>query len=224
MDKVKITGYKDKTFNSKTGKELTVLINPKSVSLEKGIHYHENTQAGDSSASGVFDKYDGEKLSFEIFIDCTGVVAGTKENDTAYSKVSELEALVYEYNGDAHRPAFVTVLWGKLLFKGQLSSIKTDYMLFDPAGIPLRAKVAISFANFIDEKTAKKKANQKSPDMSHYLVIREGDSLADLCQKIYGDSTLAPQVARCNNLPGFRKIAAGTHILFPHLNKGGENG
>lgn len=219
MEKITLSAYTDKTFSQQSGKNLKVQINPKTFSLEKGIKYHMNTQAGDNSASGVFDKYDGEKLSFEIIIDCTGVIPDTGAKDTAYSKVSELEALVYDYKGDAHRPAFVQIVWGKLLFKGQLSSLKTEYMLFDKDGIPLRAKVAVAFANFIDEKTAKKKANKRSPDMSHFVVMREGDSLAALCQKIYGDSTLAPQVARINNLPGFRRVAAGTEILFPHLKK-----
>lgn len=220
MEKVILSAYTDKTFKTWTGKTMRVQINPKTFSWEKGIKYHENMQAGSTSGSGVFNKYDGEKLSFEIIIDCTGVVPGTSIIDTAYLKVAALEALVYEYQGDAHRPSFVMIVWGTLLFKGQLSSLKTDYMLFDKYGIPLRAKVALTFVNFIDEKTAKKKAGKQSPDMSHFVVTREGDSLAALCGKIYGDSTLAPQVARINNLPGFRRVAAGTKILFPHLKKG----
>lgn len=220
MEKITLSAYTDKSFAQPTGKDLKVQINPKTFSLEKGIKYHDNEQAGDNSASGVFNRYDGEKLSFDIMIDCTGVIPNTQPTDTAYDKVTELENLVYDYNGDAHRPAFIKVVWGKLLFKGQLSSLKTDYTLFNSDGIPLRAKVSVAFANFVDEKTAKKEADKHSPDMSHYITIREGDSIAALCLQIYGDSTLADQVAQINGLPGFRRIEAGTQILFPHLKKG----
>lgn len=220
MTKVTITTYTDKTFSRKDGEPLELQLNPKAISIRKGIRYQENRQAGDSSASGVFDRYDGEKLSLEIPVDCTGVIPGTGENDTAYSQVAELESRIYNYKGDAHRPAFVKIAWGKLLFKGQLHKIETDYTLFDRSGVALRAVIKAEFANFVDEKTAKKKADKQSPDMSHLITLREGDTLAALCYRLYGDSTLAGQVARINGLNGFRDVPPGTEILFPHLKKG----
>lgn len=220
MSKIQITAYTDKGFSKTDGKPLVLQINPKAFNLKKGIHYQENRQAGDNSASGVFDRYDGEKLSLEILIDCTGVVPGTKENDNAYLKVDQLEKLVYAYKGEAHRPAFVEVAWGDLIFKGQTTKFEVDYTLFDKNGVALRATVKLELANFTDEKTAKKKADKRSPDMSHLVVVREGDTLPALCRQFYDDSTLADQVARINGLNGFRRIPPGTELLFPHLKKG----
>lgn len=220
MGKVQLTAYTDKSFSKADGKPLELQINPKTFNIRKGIHYQENRQAGDNSASGVFDRYDGEKLSLEILIDCTGVVPGTQENDNAYQKVDELEKRVYSYKGEAHRPAFVKVAWGKLIFKGQVNKFEVDYTLFDKSGVALRATVKLGLSNFIDEKTAKKKADKQSPDMSHLVVVREGDTLPALCRQFYDDSTLADQVARINGLSGFRRIPPGTELLFPHLKKG----
>lgn len=219
MAKIKLSAYKDKMYSSLI-KECEVQMNPNSIKLEKGIKYQENKQLGDTSGSGVFERYDGEKLSFELLVDCTGVVENTQESDTADGKVKEIEELVYVYQGNVHRPSFVKIVWGSFLFKGQLCNIKTEYGLFNAQGSPLRAKMALEFASFVDAKTAKKSADKQSPDVSHIVVFREGDTLPLLCQNIYGDSTLVDEVARINGLNGFRRIAAGTEILFPHLKKG----
>lgn len=219
MTKVKLSAYSNKTYSSLIG-EMEFQMNPDSLKVQKGIKYQDNKQLGDTSASGVFERYDGEKLSFEVLIDCTGVVAGTQENDTADSKVNQIEKLVYVYQGNAHRPSFVKIAWGTFLFKGQLCSLKTEYGLFNAKGNPLRAKVNFEFASFTDEKTAKKSADKQSPDVSHLRTVRAGETLPGLCQQIYGDSTLVDEVARVNGLNGFRRIAPGTVILFPQLQKG----
>ena len=200
--------------------EMKLQMNPSSLKVQKGIKYQDNKQLGDTSASGIFERYDGEKLSFEVLIDCTGVVKGTKEKDTADSKVTQIEKLVYVYSGNAHRPAFVKIAWGTFLFKGQLCGLKTEYDLFSAEGNPLRAKVNLEFASFTDEKTAKKSADKQSPDVSHLVTVHAGETLQGLCQQIYGDSTLVDEIARVNGLNGFRKITPGTEILFPHLRKG----
>lgn len=55
--------------------------------------------------------------------------------------------------------------------------------------------------------------------MSRLVTVKEGETLPYLCHKIYGDSRLVLQVARFNNLGGFRNIPAGTELLFPPLKK-----
>lgn len=64
-----------------------------------------------------------------------------------------------------------------------------------------------------------KKFHKQSPDMSRLVTVKEGETLPYLCHKIYGDSRLVLQVARFNNLGGFRNIPAGAELLFPPLKK-----
>lgn len=218
MDKMKITAYTDGNYKKEAG-QMTVQINPKSYQLQKGIQYDKNKEQGNTNNSNTFSGYKAEELSFEIVVDCTGVVPGTAEGDMAYDKVKTLEDLLYRYKGKIHRPAFVMLAWGTILFKGQLKSVRTDYTLFKPDGNPLRAKVALTFIGFMAKEEATKEAAQSSPDMSHLFVLRGGDSIAALCEEVYGDSTLADEVARINGLCGFRHVEPGTALLFPHLKK-----
>ena len=91
--------------------------------------------------------------------------------------------------------------------------------MFNNAGDALRAKVTIELVGYMASDEERKKYPKNSPDMSRLVTVKDGDTLAALCQEAYGDSTLVAQVAKFNNLNGFRNIAAGTELLFPPLRR-----
>ena len=220
MEQMRMFAYRDEKFTQKHDKEkLTLSINPESLNLEKGIVYREDKQLGTTNGSNSFERYLPEKLSFSFTVDTTGVIEGTKDTDQAYVKIKELEDLLYAYNEEGHRPSYIVIAYGELIFKGQLASMKVDYTLFNNEGIPLRANVNLSFSGFRGSEEDKKKFSKLSPDISRLIIIKENDTLANLCYLIYGNSRLAPQVARFNNLNGFRDIPVGTELLFPPLKK-----
>lgn len=220
MERMRMFAFRDEMFTQKHHPEkLTLGINPESLKSERGIVYRKDKQLGTTNGSNTFESYEPEKLSFSLTVDTTGVVEGTQDTDEAYIKVKELENLLYTYNEEGHRPSYIIIAYGEILFKGQLASMKIDYTLFNNEGIPLRATVDLSFSGFRCSEEDKKKYSKLSPDMSRLIVIKENDTLANLCHQIYGNSHLVAQVAGFNNLNGFREIPVGTELLFPPLKK-----
>lgn len=220
MEQMRMFAFRDEMFTQKHHPEkLTLGINPESLKSERGIVYRKDKQLGTTNGSNTFESYEPEKLSFSFTVDTTGVVEGTQDTDEAYIKVKELENLLYTYNEEGHRPSYIIIAYGEILFKGQLASMKIDYTLFNNEGIPLRATVDLSFSGFRCSEEDKKKYSKLSPDMSRLIVIKENDTLANLCHQIYGNSHLVAQVAGFNNLNGFREIPVGTELLFPPLKK-----
>lgn len=220
MERMRMFAFRDEMFTQKHHPEkLTLGINPESLKSERGIVYRKDKQLGTTNGSNTFESYEPEKLSFSFTVDTTGVVEGTQDTDEAHIKVKELENLLYTYNEEGHRPSYIIIAYGEILFKGQLASMKIDYTLFNNEGIPLRAKVDLSFSGFRCSEEDKKKYSKLSPDMSRLIVIKENDTLANLCHQIYGNSHLVAQVAGFNNLNGFREVPVGTELLFPPLKK-----
>jgi nucleoid-associated protein YgaU len=111
----------------------------------------------------------------------------------------------------------VWVLWGRLSFYGRLTSFDIEYTLFRPSGAPLRAKANLSFQGYKNPQEATLEANMSSPDLSHLVVVTEGDTLPLLCHRIYGDSRYYVEVARFNGLPTFRALKPGLTLHFPPL-------
>ena len=217
---MKIIAYKNEGFSDKVG-EIEVQIAPQDYKGKKEVKYDPGKQQGQNKESPVFVGQKNEELSVDVMIDCTGAIEGTKENDTVKAKIKQLEDLVYKYNGESHQPNFVELVWGTLLFRGRLKQMSATYGWFAPDGMPLRAKIALVFTEFVNKKEANKLGNRQSPDMSHVVILRAGDTLAALCAQIYGNSCLVDEVARINGLGSFRNVKPGTVLLFPHLLKNG---
>lgn len=220
MEKMKLTAYADKEYSEETGSMVVQMV-PRDYKGKKGIRYETGEEAGQNVQSPVFSGQRNEEFTADFIFDCTGAVEGTKEGDTVEGKMKALDQIVYQYNGDKHEPAYVEIVWGTFIFRGRLKEMETEYGLFTPEGVPLRAKVKLTFVQFVSVEKALRLANNQSPDMSHLITLQAGDTVALLCRKIYGDSCLADEVAAVNGLCGFRDVKPGTTLLFPHLRKNG---
>lgn len=214
-----ITSYTDENFTSESHSAMTLPVNPDKVKLSKGIQYAEDRQLGSLNGSNTFVHYQPESLSFECMLDNTGMKVDDEEPQPVHDIVDALEQRLYEYNREGHRPSYVKVEYGNITFNGQLTSFDTDYTLFDKEGIPLRAIVKVTLTEYCSQKEEKSRFSKRSPDVSRLFVIKEGQTLAALCYEVYGDPQLVGQVAKFNNLNGYRYIPAGTEILMPMLKK-----
>lgn len=215
LEKMKLVAYSDESYQSQVG-EYTVMLNPESLKVDCSINY-DNEQPPNSSAPSSKYKYSpAANISFELFLDCTGIVDETRVE--LPEEITKLKKIIYDYNGDIHRPNYVSVIWGKHLnFQGVLTSYTTSYTLFKPDGTPLRAKISLAFDAFKSREAVTKEEKNNSPDMTHLVAVVEGDSLPQLSKKIWGDTAYYIQVARFNNLNKFRKLQAGTTLTFPPL-------
>jgi len=90
-------------------------------------------------------------------------------------------------------------------------------VLFDSSGVPLRATATLDFTQFLTEQEKEALAKKSSPDLTHHVVFKAGDTLPGLCHQIYKDSSYYSKVAAYNQLPSVRNIAPGTKLYFPPL-------
>lgn len=196
------------------GEKFEVMLNPGSYKHVQSICYNKTKAIGDVGQEAKFFARGNDKVSFDIVIDGTGVVDAPFDVKT---QVMQLNSIIYKYDGINHQPNPVRLLWGTLIFFGRLESITHDYTLFKPTGEPLRAKIALSFTGFMSKEEQALKANKSSPDLTHIIQVKSGDTLPLLCYKIYKDSSYYLEVARINNMTSFRDIKPGTALSFPPL-------
>jgi hypothetical protein len=205
------------------------VLNPGSYSHQLSISYSKDAEPGSGASSQKpqgqmavetrFAATDAERVSFELVLDGTGVVKkdGRSVPDVK-ADLQKLTDIVYRYQGDKHEPSVVKLSWGGMNpFYGRMESMSVDYNLFEPSGMPLRAKVRLSFVSFMTKVEAALRANQSSPDLSHAIQVRDGDTLPLLCQRVYNDCSRYLDVARANKLANFRALEPGTWLRFPPL-------
>lgn len=197
-------------------------INPESYTHNYSIQYTGTKGASDAAlnTSAPVPKYsmaDPEKVGFSLVIDGTGVVDASKE--PVADQIDKLRSIVYDYDGDEHEPTAVKIVWGEGLkeFFGRLTDMAVEYTLFHPDGAPLRAKIKL---NFIEARTAAQEAleaKRRSPDLTHVVHVKSGDTLPVLCQQIYKDPGKYLEIAAHNDLDNFRDLEPGTLLRFPPM-------
>ncbi|WP_299248454.1 LysM peptidoglycan-binding domain-containing protein [uncultured Aquimarina sp.] len=234
LTKLKIKAYSDPQFNNEVADgEFTTLVNPEKYTFNYKIEQNEDQASGTSDLSPRFNKKLPEDLELEFLFDRTGVIIHYGSNpdessdDTVFKDngegviddIEKFKKVILDYNGDEHKPNYVMIYWGTLLFKGSLTEMSVEFKLFKSDGTPIRAVAKAKFQGFVEDDLRVAKENNQSPDLTHIRMVKEGDTLPLMSHRIYGDSKYYLEVAKVNELSSFRKLEVGKEIFFPPIEK-----
>lgn len=222
LTKLKIKGYKDERFSQEIADgEFNTLMNPETYRIRYEVSQNQNQAQGTSSTAPRFNKTLPEDLQLDFVFDRSGVIKGfADENGVGIiDDIEKFKKIVLDYNGNQHKPNYLVISWGSLLFKGSLKDMEITYKLFKPDGTPIRANIHATFKGFIEDNLRVARENNKSPDLTHIRVVGEGDTLPLMTFRIYGDSKYYLEVAKANKLVNFRKLTPGQQIFFPPIDK-----
>ncbi len=211
-----ITAYTDASFSAQDS-EYTVFVNPDQLTFNYKIKSTRQEVPGQGANTLKYVGVEPESLSFDIMFDTTGVIPGSTGD--VYAQIKEFRKLTYDYNGTIHRPNYLQLSWGSIIFKCVLSTLNVTYTLFSPQGVPLRAKASVTFEETMDPATIARDDDNQSPDMTHLRTVLEGDTLPLMCYRIYGDPSFYLEVARANGLDHFTDLVPGMRIEFPPVVK-----
>ena len=218
--KMQIISFEDNTFLKKHD-TITLQINPSTLKYSLGLSYISDKSVGKSNSEIKYDRSNKTTLNFDFIFDDTGIVPNP-EKKSLVEMISHLEDVVYNINSDTHEPNYLQVNWGSFLFNGRMSSLSYDYSLFRPDGSPLRVKTSMSIEGYMNKLQESKTVCRLSSDLSRLVTLKAGESIAHLCNQIYGDSSYCLEVADYNKLGDFRNVQIGTQLMFPPLNSNGR--
>lgn len=192
------------------------LINPETYTYKYKIEFCDTQAPGTSGVNLKFNKMPPQEFNFDFLFDGTGVIQSIFPAALPVSEQLEIfKHSILQFQGDIHRPYYLKIHWGTLLFKGVLTSMDIEFRLFSPDGSPLRAIAKCAFKGSIEESLRLAIENRMSPDITHRRLMKSSDRLPLLVQNIYNDQRHYVDVARFNKMDGFRKIKDGTEIKFP---------
>lgn len=230
--KLQIKAYSDATFQTEVANgEFRTLLNPEKYIFRYKVKQNRQQGSGTSSSAPRYNRTPPEDLELEFIFDRTGVLINYGEPGKADDELSTdegvgiaddvdlLKRVVFDYNGDEHRPNYLVISWGALLFKGVLTNLDITFKLFRADGTPLRATATAKFNGFIEDNLRVALENNSSPDLTHVRIVKEGDTLPLMTHKIYGDSKYYLEVAKANKITNFRKLNVGQKIFFPPIEK-----
>jgi LysM repeat protein len=230
--KLTIEAYEDVDFVTKTGDNFTVMYNPNTFSQNYRSVWIDETPQGGTAETQSYRRLKSDSVSFDFLFDGTGVsgVGGTSvdlnpavgEVGYVQEQIDHFFSITQELNGSTHEPNFLQLSWGTFIFNGVMESATVTYKLFHSSGAPLRANINATFKQSVSRTEQAAKARLTSPDLTHYKIVKEGESLPLISKKTYGDSKYYLEIARVNNINNFRKLKAGQQLVLPPIDKKGN--
>lgn len=227
LKKLTIKAYSNRkrTTATKIG-TFEAMYNPESFSQKYEIEYGKNQGFNSTGASLNYARSRPKVLNLKLILDGTDVeqmgLAPALTRQTVSERVKQFLALTFHMNGTSHEPNYLVVEWGGqedggLIFYCRLGDVDVSYTSFDRDGSPLRAELDINLISDADVRKRMAIDNKSSPDLTHSVIVKAGDTLPLLTKQIYGTSAYYLRVAQINKLNDFRNLTPGQELFFPPL-------
>ncbi|MCP3143394.1 CIS tube protein [Pyxidicoccus xibeiensis] len=186
-------------------------FNPAEYQLQKANTFQEIGIPGLESPPIQYVRGSSEKLSVEVLADTSDTLEDVREE-----YVNPVRGLL-DIEPELHAPPIVSFTWDRQVFRGVLESVQVTYTLFSPEGVPLRAKMSLSFKEYRPVEVQVRERRKASPDFDKTYVVRAGDTLAGLAAAAYKDPSRWREIARRNGIQDPRQLVPGTVLTLPRL-------
>jgi hypothetical protein len=218
------------TITPENGAPIKALFNPERYTVNKSVQIAEIGIPGLDSPVQQFVRGQAEKITMELFFDTTdqGTVDGVED-------VRELTGKVYKLlkvSSDTHAPPRCVLLWGdsgKLFSYGTktspwcvLESVSEEFNLFSPTGVPLRARLNVTFREAWTVEEQLKETPRHSSDRTKLVRVQRQQTLPLIAWREYNDPAEWRPIAEANNLDNPRYLEPGSVLEVPRNTSEGK--
>lgn len=212
-------GIKKAVLSIEGGETMQVMFNPASYDLTFSAAYSEKQIVGLDGPIGQYVAGNSETLEMTLYFDTyqPPTMQNPSEGGTDVTKVTGKLAALVQIKGSLHRPPKVTFKWGGIQFSGVVTNVRQSYTMFLADGMPVRAKVDLTFKSLLDVKQSKLESPFESPDRTKLRVIHEKEQLWNYAWEEYGDIEQWRAIAKENGIMNPLDIVPGQKINLPAL-------
>lgn len=192
-------------------------FNPKELKVAKSAKWKRESQRNRRSSSvPEFSGSEPVKLTVEMFLD------GTDKNASPSGVVTTVEQLFSlvvptreSLSSGKACPPVVIFRWGGLTgFVAYVSQVQVTYSLFSPGGTPIRAVAQVSLEELTPDYPPQNPTSGGEHVRSTHRTV-EGDTLAALAHREYGDASRWRDIAEVNGMDDPMRLPPGTTLLLP---------
>lgn len=197
-----------------TGQKFDVFFNPEEYTINKDNNFASQAIPGLSGPLLQFVNGNMRTLEMELFFDTW---------DTPELEKRDVRELTNRITGlltidsELHAPPVLLVSWSSLQFRCVLARASQKFIMFTNDGTPVRARVTVTFNEFIDAEREAREINRQTSDFSKVYVVTQGQTLSGIAAILYDNALLWRPIAVANNLDDPRAIQTGQSLLIPSL-------
>ena len=207
--------------NTVTGERIPVMFNPEEYTLNKDNNFAQAAIPGLSAPLIQFVNGNLQTLEMELFLDTYEVhKEGSRQLNSAGEDVRGLTRRItdlMQIDSTTHAPPVLLFTWASLSFTCVLARASQRFIMFRPDGIPVRARLQVTFNEFRNTEMEAKEVKRESPDHTKTYEVTDGDTLSSIAGRLLNDPTLWRAIAIRNRIDDPRNLTAGTRLMLPRL-------
>jgi hypothetical protein len=207
--------------NLDTGEAVEVLFNPDEYSLNKDNNFAQAGVPGLSTPLLQFVHGNLRTLDMELVFDTleehrhsSRTVNGARSDVRALTqKVVDLMGI----NPETHAPPVVLFAWGSLTFTGVLGRVVQKFTMFLDSGIPVRARLQVTFQEFKTAAEEAKEVGRRTADYTRVHRLAQGETLPQVAARFYRNPALWRPIAIANQIDDARRLPPAAELTVPKL-------
>lgn len=190
--------------------KIPVMFNPEEYTLSKDINYARIGVPGLNSPVVQFVHGNLQTLEMELFLDTyeahTDVRARTRQ-------VTDLLIV----DPQTHAPPVLLFTWSSLSFVCVLAKVSQRFIMFEPDGTPVRARLQVTFHEFADPLLQAMAQKNETADYTKLHVVSDGETLSAIAARVYDNPLAWRPIALVNDLDDPRRLSVGQQLVIPKL-------
>ena len=200
---------------------IPVQFNPPEYTLAKAAQIAEIAIPGIDAPILQFVRGQTQTLALELFFDTTRAGStATKVVDVRL--MTDVVAQLGRIQPKTHAPPRIRFIWGMgLSFRAIVDNVQQKFTLINPAGIPVRATLTMSFKEYKTLEEQLKELNLQSADHTKRRVVRRRDTLSRIAFEEYGDASkwrvIADHEGNRARLTDLRRLTPGMELAIPAI-------
>ena len=207
---------KARLTNTATREFVNVLFNPEEYTLNRQVNWAQAAIPGLSAPLLQFVNGAMQTLDMELLVDSReerGSVGANSDVRELTSKVVDLMNI----DAKTHAPPIVLFSWGSLTFTCVLASATQRFIMFRPDGVPVRARLQVTFNEFRNVELEAKEIKRETADYSKRHTVTQDETISAIAAEAYGDPAMWRPIAIRNGLDDPRALPVGLRLAVPSL-------
>lgn len=207
--------------NLTLNKKITVLFNPEEYSLNRDINYAQIAVPGLSGPLLQFVHGNMQTLEMELFLDTyeehrEGSRSLNQAGGDVREQVKQVTNLM-DIEPTIHAPPVLLFTWGTLSFTCVLARANQRYIMFRPDGVPVRARMQVTFNEFRNADFEAKEIKRETADYTKTYTVTVGETLSAIAGREYGNPMLWRPIALANEVRDPQRLTPGIRLVIPRL-------
>ncbi|MFC1475869.1 LysM peptidoglycan-binding domain-containing protein [Candidatus Zixiibacteriota bacterium] len=193
-----------------TAEEIDVMFNPKEYTLNQDNNFASQAVPGLQAPLLQFVHGNMRTLEMELFFDTYEAQRDVRDETQRIIRLLEIDA-------ELHAPPILVISWATLYFRCVLARANQKFIMFLPDGRPVRARVTVTFNEFIDPELESKEVNRQTVDFSKVHIVAQKETISGIAGKYYENPRMWRAIATVNGIDDPRSITIGQPLRIPPL-------